>query len=248
MKRLTLWRVFWRTLFIQAGFSQESMQTLGLLYALEPALKELYPEPAALKAAVERHLATFNTHPYVAAAIIGGVLFHEAQVARGEEPPERVARFKSSLMGPMAALGDGFFWLSLRPFVGAFSALLSPWLHAWAALVYVVLFNAVHFTLRARFFWLGYTRGDGLVQGVGATNLPRFGRRLRLLAAGCSGALGAFLATRFGALVGGLEGVLLAGVCLFAGMLTVVLSARRVSPYVMLYLGAALAIAFGVLR
>ena len=50
LSRMTLARVFGRSLFIQAGFNTESLQTLGLVYALEPALKELYPSPDAEQA------------------------------------------------------------------------------------------------------------------------------------------------------------------------------------------------------
>ena len=110
-----LWRVFARSMFLQASWNPQGMQNLGLAYALFPALERLYPDPAAQMVVVRRHLAFFNTHPYVAAAIVGGVLFHEERIARGEESPERVTQFKAALMGPLAALGDGFFWLSLKP-------------------------------------------------------------------------------------------------------------------------------------
>ena len=39
-----LWRVFMRSLFLQASWNPQGMQTLGLAYALSPALTELYPE------------------------------------------------------------------------------------------------------------------------------------------------------------------------------------------------------------
>ena len=55
----TLVRVFLRTFFLQAGFSLEAMQTLGLLYSLEPALRELYPDRAERKGAMRRHLVPF---------------------------------------------------------------------------------------------------------------------------------------------------------------------------------------------
>ena len=61
-----------------------------MAWAVYPALCWLYPAKEARQAAVLRHLSPFNTHPYVAAAIVGGVLFHEERIARGEEGPERV--------------------------------------------------------------------------------------------------------------------------------------------------------------
>ncbi|XXF77267.1 PTS system mannose/fructose/sorbose family transporter subunit IID [Myxococcaceae bacterium GXIMD 01537] len=245
---LTSWvllRVFVRSLFLQASWNPAGMQNLGLAYAVYPALQRLYPEQAAQEAAVRRHLVFFNTHPYVAAAIVGGVLYHEQRIARGEEPPDKVVAFKAALMGPLAALGDGFFWLSLRPAVGAVCAALVPLLHAWAALLYIVLYNTVHFFLRARLYWLGLSLGDRLVEAVARANLPSRGARLRTVAAACAGGLAAYLATTFGRNAGGAHAVALAAGCLALGVVSFVLVNRRVPNYAVLYLAAGLACAAG---
>jgi PTS system mannose-specific IID component len=235
----TQWRVFSRSLFIQAGFNSEGMQSLGLLYALYPALQELYPEPAQLQQAARRHLAAFNTHPYVAAAIIGGVLFHERRIVDGEEPPEQVTQFKRALMGPLAAMGDGFFWLSLKPACGALAVVTVPWLGAWSALLFLVLYNLVHLTARAYLFGLGMRRGDQMVQQLARLDIPWWSEKLRGVAAGCAGGLAAFLAIEYGAQQGGMGAPLLAGGCLSFGVLAWVLVARaRLSPYLMLYSAA----------
>ena len=244
----TLWRVFGRSLLIQAGFNTESLQTLGLVYALEPALKELYPSPDAEQAALQRHLTTtFNTHPYVSAAIVGGILFHEQRLASGDEGPEAVAKFKSTLMGPLAALGDGFFWLSLRPAVGALSAALVPVISAWAVPVYLLLYNLVHFTARGRLFTLGLKYGDGLVQRLEAVRVKQYGERLRQLAAACAGGLGASIALSFGLQQRDLAGLELTLGCAAAGAFAAFLAERRVSPYIMLYAIAAAAMVAGLL-
>jgi PTS system mannose-specific IID component len=221
------------------------MQNLGLAYAVFPALQRLYPEQAAREAAVRRHLVFFNTHPYVAAAIVGGVLFHEQRIARGEEPPDKVVAFKAALMGPLAALGDGFFWLSLRPAVGAVCAALVPVLDAWAAVLFLVLYNSVHLFLRARLYWLGLSLGDRLVEAVARANLPTKGARLRAVAAASAGGLAAFLATAFGRTAGGAHAPLLAAGCLVLGVVSFLLVNRRVPNYVVLYVAAGLACAAG---
>jgi PTS system mannose-specific IID component len=239
------WRVFWRSLFIQAGFSPEALQTLGLLYALAPALEYLYPEEAAQKAATERHLVPFNTHPYAAAAIVGGILFHEEKVARGEEPPEAVTRFKTTLMGPLAALGDGFFWLSLRPAAGVLACALVPALGVWAPVVFLVVYNAVHLSARAWLFWRGLTLGDAVVVKLQTVKVPMWSNRLRLLSAGLAGALGSWLALRFGAQAGGELSPWLAVGCLFVGAAAVLAASQRWSPYWLLYGLAGAAVAGG---
>src|SRR5438105_9121879 len=112
VSRLTLWRVFWRSLFLQASWNPRGMQNIGFADAIGPALDELYPDRAARARAGERHLEFFNCHPYLAAPILGGAVRLEEKVAQGQLAPERVSSFKSALGPPFAALGDGFFWLA----------------------------------------------------------------------------------------------------------------------------------------
>jgi PTS system mannose-specific IID component len=241
-------RVFWRSLFIQAGYNPRGQQSLGLTYALLPALKVLYPEPHAESEAVRRHLqTTFNTHPYVAAAIVGGILHHEERIARGEEPTNSAEHFKASLMGPLAALGDGFFWFSLRPACGAVSAALYPFLGVWSALLFLVLYNAVHLTARAQFFAIGYVSGDALVAELAKANIPRWGERLRAIAAVAAGALAAYLSVVF-AYRSGLSVPLLTGGCLMLAVLAFAASETRGSRWVALYGSALLAIVAGALQ
>lgn len=245
LPRGVLWRVFFRSLFLQASWNPQGMQNLGLAYTLFPALEKLYPRPEEQVAAVRRHLVFFNTHPYVAAAIVGGVLYHEMRIARGEESPERVVAFKAALMGPLAALGDGFFWLSLKPAVGALCAALVPVLQAWAAVLFLFLYNAVHFTLRGRLYWLGLHLGDGLVEAIAKANLPTRGAYLRAVAAASTGGLAAWLAISFGVSQGGVGGGLLAAGCLGLGGLSYWLAPRRPAGYTLLYLAALLAVVAG---
>lgn len=245
LSRGVLLRVFLRSLFLQASWNPQGMQNLGLAYAIYPALERLYPDKQALEEAVRRHLVFFNTHPYVAAAIVGGVLYHEQRIARGEEPPDRVVAFKAALMGPLAALGDGFFWLSLKPATGAVCAALVPVLEAWAAVLFLFLYNLVHLTLRARLYLLGLSLGDRLVEAVARANLPTRGAKLRAVAAACAGGLAAWLAFTFGAKAGGRFAPLLSAGCLALGVVSYLMVARRVPNYVVLYLAAGLACVAG---
>ncbi|MBU8895579.1 PTS mannose transporter subunit IIA [Corallococcus sp. H22C18031201] len=240
-----LLRVFLRSLFLQASWNPKGMQNLGLAYAVYPALERLYPAGPAREEAVRRHLVFFNTHPYVAAAIVGGVVNHEQRIARGEESPDRVVAFKAALMGPLAALGDGFFWLSLKPAVGAVCATLVPLLGVWAVALFLVLYNLVHVLLRVRLYWLGLFLGDRLVEAVARVNLPTKGARLRAVAAASAGGLAAWLAVSFGAAAGGEGAPFLAAGCLALGIASYVLVTRRVPNYVVLYLAAGLACAAG---
>jgi PTS system mannose-specific IID component len=176
---ITLRRVFWRCLFLQAAWNRRGMQNLGFAYAIDPALRRLYADPGKRSEALRRHLATFNCHPYTAAAIVGGAIHHEERVAAGEEPPGAPLAYKQVLQGPLAAVGDSFFWAGLRPFFGALAAVGTLAL-GWPALVAaLLLYNALHLWLRWSLFRAGYRAGDEVVVRLAALSLPTWTARLR---------------------------------------------------------------------
>ena len=72
-------KVWWRSTFLQGSWNYERMQNLGWAYSLIPAIKKLYTKKEDQAAALERHLEFFNTHPYVAAPIIGVTLALEEE-------------------------------------------------------------------------------------------------------------------------------------------------------------------------
>lgn len=199
LRRTTLLRVFWRCLFLQAAWNRRGMQNLGFAYAIEPALEALYADEAAQEEALQRHLKFFNCHPYMAAAILGGAIHHEEKVAAGQEPGLAPLDYKATLQGPLAAVGDGFFWTALRPFFGAVAAvgaLTTGWPAVVAALV---VYNAIHVALRWGLFRAGYEKGDGVVADIARLSLPRLADRLRLLGALLCGAAAGLLALTAGA-------------------------------------------------
>ena len=195
---LTLARVFWRCLFLQAAWNRRGMQNLGFAYAMAPALRRLYADPERRREALRRHLSTFNCHPYTAAAIVGGAIHHEERVAAGEEAASATAEYKQVLQGPLAAVGDGFFWAGLRPFFGALAA-VGTLAAGWPALVAALaVYNGLQLWLRWSFFWAGYASGDAVVERVAALSLPRWASRLRDGGTVLAALGGALLASRAG--------------------------------------------------
>ncbi len=206
----TLARVFVRSLFIQATWNRRGMQNLGFAYAIEPALRALYREPAACEEALHRHLGFFNCHPYMGAAILGGTIHHEERVAAGLEPPDGPVRYKQTLQGPLAAIGDGFFWTALRPFFGALGVvgvLLLGMPAVWAVLL---AYNVVHLALRVGLFRAGYHRGDALVPLLARLALPLVADRLRTGGAALAGVAAGLMVIRGASASGPLAGLAMA--------------------------------------
>jgi PTS system mannose-specific IID component len=193
-----LLRVFWRCLFIQAAWNRRGMQNLGFAFAIDPALHALYAGEAEREEALARHLRFFNCHPYMAAAILGGAIHHEEKVAAGVEPGAAPLDYKATLQGPLAAVGDGFFWTALRPFFGA-TAAVGALLIGWPAVVAALLvYNVIHVALRWGLFRAGYEKGDGVVADIARLALPRLADRLRLLGAALCGLAAGLVALKAG--------------------------------------------------
>lgn len=191
VSRTALGRVFLRSLFLQAAWNPRGMQNIGFADAIAPALDELYPASPARAAATVRHLEFFNCHPYLAAAILGGAVRLEERVARGEAEAESVSAFKRALGPPFAALGDGFFWLALRPAAALAAALTAPALGLGCVLVFLGLYNSVHLAARLWLFSAGYRRGEEIVGSVGSAHLASGTGLLKACGAVLAGAIGA---------------------------------------------------------
>ncbi len=241
-------RCFWRCLFIQAAWNRRGMQNLGFAFAIDPALRALYVDPERRRGALSRHLGFFNCHPYTAAAILGGAIYHEERAASGADPPGASVAYKATLQGPLAALGDGFFWTALRPFFGALAA-VGALLFGWPAVVCALaVYNAIHLALRAGLFWTGYRRGDALVPSIARLGLPVVADRLRSAGAALCGVAAVAVSARAEA-AGRLGAAGLAVVAAAAGYVLLARGARLLpTTYAAIAAGVLAALAAGHLQ
>ena len=160
--------VMWRSMFLQGSWNYERMQNGGWAYSLIPALKKLYPSGEEAKEALKRHLEFFNTHPYVAAPIIGVTLALEEERANGADIDDAaILGVKVGMMGPLAGIGDPVFWFTVRPIVGAIAASLATGGSIIAPLFFFIVWNAI----RIAFLWytqeFGYKSGSAITKDLG---------------------------------------------------------------------------------
>lgn len=165
------------------------MQSLGFAYAVEPALKKLYPDAVEFEARLRLHLAYFNTQPYLALYILGAVVRLEEERASGRAASSDVQGLKTALMAPLGALGDSFFWGSLKPFAAitaAAFALTGTW---WAPIFFLAVYNSVHIAIRAGVLFSGYRSGGNAVDLVTRYRLTLMARLLKVASLASLGAL-----------------------------------------------------------
>ena len=210
-----------RSFFLQAAWSFERMQSVGLAAALAGEGRRRAGADGA--AFLRRHLGYFNTNPVLASYLLGGVVRLEEDVAAGRLPPEAVDRFKRGLAGPVAAWGDTLFWATLRPAACGLAAVVAWVAGAWGALAYLAAYNVLHLYYRVRGLSEGYRWGADVAGRLMASpirTLPEGIRRGGLVALGAL----ATLSIAPAAAVVGTAGLI--AVLLLAGVACVVMKSR----------------------
>ena len=160
-------KVWWRSQFSQGSWNYERMQNLGWAYSLIPAIKKLYTNKEDQAAALKRHLEFFNTHPYVAAPIMGVTLALEEEKANGTDIEDAAIQgVKIGMMGPLAGIGDPVFWFTVRPILGALGASLAQAGNIAGPLIFFIGWNLI----RMAFLWytqeLGYKAGSEITKDM----------------------------------------------------------------------------------
>ncbi len=184
-----LWWIGLRSFFLQCGWNFERMQNLGWAFCLWPALKRLYPDAEGRSGAMKRHLEFFNTHPYLASPILGCAIAAEERLARGGGDAvageAEISSIKMGMMGPLAALGDRFFWATLRP-LAALTALALIWLlpasggvTVAGVALFLALFNLPHLGIRFFGIFRGYRAGPGVIDFLRRLEVQKAARWMR---------------------------------------------------------------------
>ncbi len=193
-KKLTkrdLFGVFVRSNLFQGSWNFERMQALGYQFSMIPAIKRLYPEGSEeRKQAIKRHNEFFNTHPFVAAPILGVNLAMEEQRANGAPIDDAAINgIKVGLMGPLAGVGDPIFWGTARPIFAALGASIAMSGNILGPLLFFVLFNAVRLGFRWWGISYGYSKGSDVVSDMGGNLLQKLTEGSSILGLFIMGAL-----------------------------------------------------------
>jgi PTS system mannose-specific IID component len=178
VSRLILIKSFFRLFLFQSSWNFERMQNIGVLFVVEPVLRTLYRDKD-LQEAYKRHLSYFNTHPYLAAPVLGATIALEEKKANGQESTFSIDDFKRMAMAPYAAIGDAFFWGGVRPLVACLAIFFASKESLWAPVIFLSLFNLPHLWTRLYGFVRGYQRGVSIVEVIQRYRLPDVAIRLK---------------------------------------------------------------------
>lgn len=160
--------VFIRSNLFQGSWNFERMQALGFCFSMVPVIRRLYPENNDdRKQAIKRHLEFFNTHPYVAAPVLGVTMAMEEQRANGAAIDDAtINSLKVGLMGPFAGVGDPIFWGTVRPVFAALGAGIAMSGSLLGPLLFFILFNVVRLATRYYGVTYGCRKGINIVNDM----------------------------------------------------------------------------------
>jgi len=144
-----------RSLLLQASFNYERMQSGGWLYTIMPALRKIHHNKNDLKNSMHMHMEFINVHPFDVTFLSGLVLAME----RGKENISTIRAVKVALMGPLGGIGDALFWLTLLPICAGIGASLALEGSLFGPIIFLLMFNLVHFAIRFGLAHYGYNAG-----------------------------------------------------------------------------------------
>lgn len=168
--RSDLMKVFWRAFLLPACYSMDRMQAPGFAYSMIPILKKLYKTKDKLGEACMRHSEVYNTTFAVSPFILGIATAMEEEAASNPDfDVQSINSVKVALMGPLAGIGDTFFWGTFRVIASGIGTSLALSGNILGPLLFLLVYNIPHYLTRYFGITLGYRLGTNSIQSLVAS-------------------------------------------------------------------------------
>lgn len=160
-------KVFWRSFQMEFSWNYERQMNMAYAYAMIPILKKLYKTKDEMSGALKRHLEFFNTTPHIVTLILGiNAAMEEENTLDEKFDVKTIDSIKTSLMGPLAGIGDSFFWGTLRLIATGIGTSLALQGNILGPILFLLIFNVPHLILRYLFTNWGYKLGTGFLKKI----------------------------------------------------------------------------------
>lgn len=165
-KQLIKAALLWET-FVQTCYNYERMMGQSCCLTFMPVIRYLFPNDKEKQIDVmTRELEFFNVHTEFGSCILGLAISLEEDKAMGQDiPNELITNIKTSLMGPLAGVGDTIYQGVLIPILLALCIDITSAGsgNIWGAVVYLILMAAISYGLSIANFMFGYTAGGDAI-------------------------------------------------------------------------------------
>ncbi|MGX7059213.1 PTS system mannose/fructose/sorbose family transporter subunit IID [Vagococcus humatus] len=167
-EKTLLKQLYWRSFTLYAAVTPSKQGASGFSYAMQPFLDVFYKgDEKKRKDAMVRQMSYFNTNIAMYPFILGVVASMEKENSEKDDfNSESINGIKTSLMGPLAGIGDSVFWGVLRTLSAGIAVSLAQAGNVFAPIVFLALFNLPVQWLRFKGGELGYTLGSNYISNL----------------------------------------------------------------------------------
>ena len=169
--------VFWRTMWLMFCTSYTKQQGTTFAWTMIPYLEDIYgKETDEFYEAMSRHQDFFNTTPGMSPFIFSLVITMEqerkAALDAGQNFDDAaIEAIKVALMGPLAGIGDSFFWGTLRVIATGIGTSLALQGNILGPILFLLVFNVPHLLVRYFAMMSGYRLGAGVLDKIQKSGL-----------------------------------------------------------------------------
>jgi len=158
-------KLFWRSCSMDFSWNFERQCSMGYAFAMAPIIKKLYPNEADRAVGLKRHLEFFNITSQMGTLPLGISAAMEEENANGKmTDTSSINAVKTALMGPLSAIGDSFFWGTLRLLATSIGAALAIQGNMLGPILFLLVFNIPAFIVRYLLVGIGYNTGTNFLQ------------------------------------------------------------------------------------
>ena len=170
--------MFWTAGHFWGDFTMVKMEGNTYAYCMLPVINEVYANNEELQTeAFVRNTEFFNTHAACAGLVLGlsYALERERSLDPDKGPGEMITNLKTSLMGPLAAVGDSIFFNCIRVVAAGVGISLAAQGNPLGVLLFVGIYGGIFLAVKWYLIHLGYSLGtetitkafqSGIIQSI----------------------------------------------------------------------------------
>lgn len=160
--------MFWRSFTLYSAVTPAKQGASGVSYTMQPFIDRFYKNREAdRKKAMVRHMSYFNTNVAMFPFIMGITASMEKENSQKSDfNAESINAVKTSLIGPLAGIGDSVFWGVIRVIAAGIGVSLAQANNFLAPIIFLILFNLPVQFVRWQGAKLGYTLGASYISDL----------------------------------------------------------------------------------
>lgn len=173
LSKKELTRIYWRSCHLDLAWNYERQQNIAYSYGITRALDNIYKEnDDKKKKALERSLDFMACTPQVVPLLMGiNVALEEENAASENFDESAIPSIKTSLMGPLAGIGDSLIPGTLRIVAAGIGISFSMAGNILGPLLFLLVFNIPCYVIRYFCLKFGYQFGTGFITNIAKTNV-----------------------------------------------------------------------------